>query len=85
MKLRDVSISKGMTINLGNYNTHRVEIGMTAVFDETDDYETGVAKLTAMVNGKLAAEVNAAMSEMLPQKKGKTKRPVQVLMEDEHA
>jgi len=62
MKLRDVSISKGMTVNIGNHQFHKVEIGMTATFDEDDDFEAGMEKLTAMVNGKLATEINTAVS-----------------------
>ena len=59
MKLRDATVFKGMTVNLGNYNSHKVEIGMSAVFDEDDDFEAGLESLTTLVNKKLAAEVNA--------------------------
>lgn len=59
MKLRDCSIQKGMTINLGGHQFHKVEIGMTATFDDDDDFEQGVEKLTALVNAKLASEIQA--------------------------
>lgn len=63
MKLRDVSISKAMTINLGNFNNHRVEIGMTAIFDDDDDFEKGIEQLTALVNNKLTTEIIAFTGE----------------------
>lgn len=61
MKLKDCHIYKGLTIKLDRTNYHKVEIGMTAEFDETDDLEAGIEKLTALVNGKLAAEINSAL------------------------
>jgi hypothetical protein len=76
MKLRDVSISKGMTVNLGNYNTHRVEVGMTATFDDDDDYEKGIEQLTALVNHKLTTEIQAVTADAESSKRGK-----KVLME----
>jgi hypothetical protein len=78
MKLRDVSISKGMTVNLGGHQFHKVEIGMTAVFDDDDDFESGVNKLTALVNSKLAAEINATIDNAAQSKK-------KILMEEKKA
>jgi hypothetical protein len=74
MKLRDATIYKGMTVNLGNHQFHKVEIGMSAVFDPTDDFEDGIEKLTTLVNQKLASEVNQIVTD-----NGKKK---QTLMED---
>ena len=81
MKVNTISISKGMTVNLGNYNTHRVEIGMTATFDEGDDIADGMSKLTAMVNGKLADEVLTTIQNAPPVAKLKK----QILMEKQDA
>lgn len=73
MNIKDISISKGMTVNLGHYNSHRVDVGMTASFDADDDIEAGMEKLTHLVNKKLADEVKQVTEE-------KAKR--QTLMED---
>ena len=63
MNVKDISISKGMTINLGNYSSHRVEVSLTASFDKDDDIDGGMEKLTTMVNKKLAKEVKAFTDE----------------------
>lgn len=71
--IKDISILKSMTINLGNYNSHRVEVGMTASVDEHEDVDAGLEKLTLLVNQKLAKEIKQVSDE-------KSKR--QTLMED---
>lgn len=73
MKVRGVTINKGMTVNLGGHQFHKVEIGMEAIFDDDDDFEAGVSQLTALVNSKLATEISQ-VTEKKPSKK-------QVLME----
>src|ERR1700723_2496841 len=77
MKLRDATVYKGMTVNLGGHQFHKVEIGMSAVVDDDDDFETGLESLTTLVNQKLAAEVNAIA--------GKPASKKQTLMEAETA
>lgn len=57
MRTKEITVSKGMTINLGNYSSHRVEVGITVSLDDVDDVETGVDQLAALVDRKLAAQV----------------------------
>ncbi len=73
MKLRDATVSKGMTVNLGQYNSHRVEIGLSATFDDDDDFEAGMTKLTALVNSYLIDEIKQVTSD--------SKKPKQILTE----
>lgn len=53
MKVNTVSVS----INVDSCNARRVDIGMSATFDEDDDFSDGMAKLTAILNGKFADEI----------------------------
>ncbi len=80
MKLRDATVYKGMTVNLGNYNSHKAEIGMTVVFDDGDDPETCLTKLITLVNSRLANEINQITSEK-PTQPANTPKAKQTLME----
>jgi hypothetical protein len=59
MRIKDISINKGMTIHIGNRQYHKVEVGMTATVDE--DVATDLDTLTELVNVKLAAEIKKVM------------------------
>lgn len=51
-----IKYSKGVTINLGNYQSARVDIG--AEFQiSSRDYETEMAKLKSLIEGELVKEV----------------------------
>lgn len=57
MQLKGISITKGMTVNLGNYNSTRVEVGMTADFDHEGDLAAQMDDLSELVTAKLRDEV----------------------------
>jgi hypothetical protein len=84
VQVKDVHISKGLTIKLDRTNFHKVEIGMTAVFDETDDIAAGIDALTQLVNNKLADEINSALAISADTEKTKGGNK-QVLMEQNNA
>lgn len=70
MRVKDVSISKGMTVNIGNHQFTKVEIGITATLDDAETFVEDLENLTNLVNAKLAQEVE----KVLPKR--------QTLMED---
>jgi hypothetical protein len=63
MNIKDISITKSMTVNLGNYSSHRVEFGMTATLDDDEDVDQSTKKLTALVDQKLASEVARVLND----------------------
>ncbi len=69
MKIKDISVTKSMTVNLGNFQSHRAEIGMSADLDKGEDIDVATEKLVALVNQKLATEIKKAMSDLEKNKK----------------
>lgn len=67
LHIKEVTISKGVTLNLGNHTFSKVEIGMTATVDD-EDLVSDLDGLTNLVNAKLAQEV----AEIMPPAKKKT-------------
>jgi hypothetical protein len=61
MRVKDVTISKGMTVNLGNHSFHKVEVGMTATLDDDETFVEDLENLTELVNAKLAQEVEKVL------------------------
>jgi len=61
MHVKDVTISKGMTVNLGNHTFTKVEVGMTATLDDEATFTEDLEKLTDLVNVKLAQEVEKVL------------------------
>lgn len=61
MQVKEVSISKGVTVNLGNHTFTKVEIGMTATLDDDETFVEDLDNLTNLVNAKLAQEVQSVM------------------------
>ncbi len=59
MKIRKISITFGRTINLGNFESARIDIHMEADREEGDDIEDAYSDLRAEVEDRLAAEVDA--------------------------
>lgn len=55
MKLREIEYSKGYTINLGNFESERVDISVRATLDEGDDREESLAELVEWVESKIQA------------------------------
>jgi hypothetical protein len=60
-----------MTVNLGNYSSTKVEVGMTATLDDEATFTEDLEKLTDMVNIKLAKEVEKVLPQRQPLMEGK--------------
>ena len=61
MEITSVTITKGATINTGNYSSRRVEIGATASIENAHakrDYE----QLLKFVDSKVNVEIGKAVS-----------------------
>ncbi len=61
MRVKDATILKGMTVHLGNHQFTKVEVGITAIIDDEDDFAQDLEKLTELVNIKLAQEVEKVL------------------------
>ena len=64
MKVKDISVTKSMTVNLGNFQSHRAEVGMSATLDKGEDIDDATEKLAALVNQKLATEITKTMNDL---------------------
>lgn len=62
MKLKSMTISKGMTVNLGGYNSTRVEVGLSADFEDDQDLADQLEILSDLVTAKLRDEVKKISS-----------------------
>lgn len=51
--VRSVTVSKGVTLNLGNYNSVRFDVSLTG---DGDDFEKTFSKLTSLIQTKLEEE-----------------------------
>ena len=54
MKTTSITFGRSETINLGNYNTAKIEISATAELEEGEKTEDVYAKLRDTVNSKIA-------------------------------
>ena len=59
MNITKIEISIGRTINLGNYESARIDICMGAVMENGDDIDETYHELRYEIERKLAAEVDA--------------------------
>lgn len=57
MKIKSISYTKSQTINTGNFENTKIEIGYTLELDSDDDVQDERKKLIKSVNKALAAEV----------------------------
>jgi hypothetical protein len=56
-KLEELSFSLGATVNLGNFESTRVDVGMRVSLEEGDSPKEEYAKLKAKVGSLVTAEV----------------------------
>lgn len=73
MRITEMTVYRGMTVNLGGHMFAKTELGLTATDIDPDDFEQDLENLTEFVNIKLAQEVE----KVLPKPSQKT-----TLMED---
>ena len=59
MKMREVSVSVGRTINMGNYESLRIELSGAAVIEDGDDR----SEVVANISDWLRAQVRRLVSE----------------------
>lgn len=57
MQVNQISIRRGFTINLRNFESARLEVGMTAELGPEDDPIASIAVLTDMVKDELARQI----------------------------
>lgn len=75
MRVKQISISKAMTVHIGSHQYSKAEVGMTADLDPTDDYDDTVAALTVLVDSKLAQEVEKVLPKRQTLMEDKPKKP----------
>jgi hypothetical protein len=61
MQVKDVSLTKSMTVSIGGHSYSKVEIGLTATPDEDETYEEALDKVNSFINRKLAQEVERVL------------------------
>jgi hypothetical protein len=83
MRVKDISVSKGMTVNIGGHQFAKTEFAMTITLDEGDDVDDETEKLTTLVNLKLAQEVEKVLPkrQTLMEDKKKPKGPLNYTVE----
>ena len=59
MELKEVSVTKSFTRNLGNFESTRVEYGLTATVDGSDKTDDVKAKLAAKVEKWITEDIEA--------------------------
>lgn len=64
MKVKTISYSRALTINLGNFESCRVDWSMSAEVEDTDDLAAAVAELRVLVQAEVKAE-RVAIKQML--------------------
>ncbi|MDX2138594.1 MAG: hypothetical protein SF123_10910 [Chloroflexota bacterium] len=57
MYVSQITIKRGVTLNLGNYENARHEVAMTVALDQGEDVALAAEDLTAQVNEQLARVV----------------------------
>ena len=67
MRITEVTIGKAMTFNLGNYESARVEVAMTADINEGDDLHGCVEALSNTVQSRLRKEFEPLIGNSLTQ------------------
>lgn len=56
MRVSEITVTYGGKLNLGDYNSAHVEIGITALLDESDDAEGATAALFEQAKGAVRAQ-----------------------------
>ena len=56
MKITTITVTRGATINVGNYNNVRFEVSATATVDDGEEAETVYARLRDSVTSKVQVE-----------------------------
>jgi hypothetical protein len=63
MKFRELTYSRGATINMGNYNNVRLEVTASVTLDASDDPDKSFVKLRAWVEQHAAEEARRYQSK----------------------
>lgn len=58
MKIRTVSVERAYTLNLGNYESARLQAGITLDLDETDDPDQVYAFAVKFVDDRLSEDMD---------------------------
>jgi hypothetical protein len=64
MRVSSITITKGLTLNLGQYQSQRVEVSMTAELDSGDEWTKVASMLSGRVQMGIEIESAAARSVM---------------------
>lgn len=65
MNLKSVSVNVSQKINLGNFETKAISIGVSAELDENDDLAECKQELSVKINQLLAEEVSKEKKQLL--------------------
>ena len=61
MQITEIRVAKGRTVNLGNFESGRVDVEVSARVDATDDIDLAYSTLVVMVDNKLSEQVEFLM------------------------
>ena len=64
MNVRNFSMNLSQKVNLGNYETKGISLGVSVELDETDDLVECKAELAAKLNELLAEEVSREKQQL---------------------
>lgn len=64
MEVTNYKISRGATVNLGNYESARVDLELTAIGDASRPLSPSLAEVLAAVDGQLKAWLQAKVHEI---------------------
>lgn len=70
MEITKITCSMGRTINLGNYESLRVDFGLEAIINEKDDRHVAQQELASMVSVGLEDTVRVAKGSGKPKHPG---------------
>lgn len=64
-RMKEITVSKGTTLNTGNYTSVRIDVEMVVSLDEGDDWDVEYEKLSTKVQKKLDEEAREILKAIL--------------------
>ena len=59
MRIKTITVSRGVTINLGNYESARLDVSVAFELDETDEPDEVYQKASDFIDQKLDQDMEA--------------------------
>jgi len=63
LKNRRITASMGATVNLGDYQSQRIELGLSADIDDGISFEDGIGNILDYVEGQLQYEIEGVLTK----------------------